>query len=252
LNDSENDVIPSTDIKYGFKELFSGYELPHDITIGGLDDILDYYKNFSKELGFHVNISDRILRTAANRINNGGNKEEVKQIWEYVLKLYPRSLDGLFQVAELNVSIGRFNEARDCYAKFLEIRPQEVFIQNKLKSIEKFIAESAVHEIEQAILCEGLTKVQEIYQQLKNDSQNPKYFVENEFIQAGYRFLKADKTIEAIEIFKMSVDFYPESFNTWDSLGEAYMRKGDKALAIINYEKSLELNPENENAKKVL
>jgi len=45
---------------------------------------------------------------------------------------------------------------------------------------------------------------------------------------------------------------YPESYNAYDSLGEAYMRAGEKDFAIRNYEKSLELNPKNENAKKML
>jgi len=50
-----------------------------------------------------------------------------------ILELYPKSLDGLFQVAEMNASIGRYEEARMSYAEFLKIRPQEVFIQNRLR-----------------------------------------------------------------------------------------------------------------------
>ncbi len=44
----------------------------------------------------------------------------------------------------------------------------------------------------------------------------------------------------------------PEAFNTYDSLGEAYMTHGDGALAIANYQRSLELNPENANAVEML
>ena len=47
---------------------------------------------------------------------------------------------------------------------------------------------------------------------------------------------------------KLNVEFYPESANTYDSLAEAYMKSGDNKLAIINYKKSLELNPNNSNA----
>jgi cytochrome c-type biogenesis protein CcmH/NrfG len=35
-------------------------------------------------------------------------------------------------------------------------------------------------------------------------------------------------------------------------LGEAYMKTGQKALAIANYEKSLELNPKNQNGVDML
>ena len=50
----------------------------------------------------------------------------------------------------------------------------------------------------------------------------------------------------------MNVKLYPKSSNVYDSLGEAYMKNGDKELAIENYKKSLELAPNNENAKQML
>ena len=53
---------------------------------------------------------------------------------------------------------------------------------------------------------------------------------------------------DAIEIFKLSVQVYPQSYNTYDSLAEAYMDNGDTDLAIQNYQKSLRLNPGNTNA----
>jgi len=75
---------------------------------------------------------------------------------------------------------------------------------------------------------------------------------EGQLNSLGYRLLGNNKLMEAIEIFKFVVLEYPESYNAYDSLGEAYMRAGEKDLAIRNYEKSLELNPKNENAKKML
>ena len=59
----------------------------------------------------------------------------------------------------------------------------------------------------------------------------------------GYRYLQVGKVQEAIELFKINVTAYPESANTYDSLGEAYMINGDKELAVQNYRKSLEINP---------
>jgi hypothetical protein len=48
------------------------------------------------------------------------------------------------------------------------------------------------------------------------------------------------------------VEAYPESYNTYDSLGEAYMNNGEKDLAIQNYQKSLQLNPNNRNGIEML
>ena len=68
----------------------------------------------------------------------------------------------------------------------------------------------------------------------------------------GYELLKNNTTKEAIEVFKYVVLEYPESANSYDSLGEAFMKSGDNKNAIRNYQKSLELNPDNNNAKEML
>ena len=68
----------------------------------------------------------------------------------------------------------------------------------------------------------------------------------------GYMLLNMKKTDEAIKVFKLNTELYPDSFNTWDSLAEAYMVKGENAEAEKYYKKSLELNPDNSNAKKRL
>jgi CubicO group peptidase (beta-lactamase class C family) len=68
----------------------------------------------------------------------------------------------------------------------------------------------------------------------------------------GYVFLSQKNYDNAIDIFTMNTFAYPNSANAFDSLGEAYMNKGDITLAIKNYEKSLELNPNNGNAKDMI
>jgi CubicO group peptidase (beta-lactamase class C family) len=68
----------------------------------------------------------------------------------------------------------------------------------------------------------------------------------------GYSLLAQNKIDEAIAVFKRNVEEYPEFWNCYDSLGEAYMIAGQKELAIQNYEKSLELNPENTNGVDML
>ena len=70
--------------------------------------------------------------------------------------------------------------------------------------------------------------------------------------RAGYDLMESGKLQEAIELFKVNVRFYPESWNVYDSLGEAYAAAGDTALAIQNYEKSVQLNPKNEAGKTAL
>ena len=57
---------------------------------------------------------------------------------------------------------------------------------------------------------------------------------------------------DATELLKLNVQVFPNSSNSYDSLGEAYMKSGQKQLAIDNYKKSLALDPDNDNAKEKL
>ncbi len=75
---------------------------------------------------------------------------------------------------------------------------------------------------------------------------------ESEMNSAGYQLLQSGKVKEAIELFKINVEAFPKSGNVYDSLGEAYLKDGNKELAIVNYKKSVELDPRNDNGIKVL
>lgn len=64
----------------------------------------------------------------------------------------------------------------------------------------------------------------------------------------GYALLAEKRFADAIRVFRMNVAEYPQDANAYDSLGEAYMDVGQRALAIESYEKSLQLDPKNDNA----
>ncbi|MEP2511779.1 MAG: serine hydrolase, partial [Reichenbachiella sp.] len=68
----------------------------------------------------------------------------------------------------------------------------------------------------------------------------------------GYQLLNMQKTKEAIIVFQLNVDAFPESWNTYDSLAEAYIQDGNEEMAVLYYKKSLKLNSKNTNAKKYI
>jgi tetratricopeptide (TPR) repeat protein len=68
----------------------------------------------------------------------------------------------------------------------------------------------------------------------------------------GLDLMEKNHLTEATELLKLNVQVFPSSSNAYDSLGEAYMKSGQKQLAIDNYKKSLELDPDNDNAKEKL
>ena len=66
---------------------------------------------------------------------------------------------------------------------------------------------------------------------------------ENELNQYGYTLLAAGQYDKAIDVFTLNTKRNPKSANAFDSLGEGFATKGDKKNAIINFKKSLSMNP---------
>lgn len=68
----------------------------------------------------------------------------------------------------------------------------------------------------------------------------------------GYDFIRKDDFNSAIEIFKINAELYPRSSNVFNSLGEAYYLKKDTINALLNFKKSLAINPENRSSKQFM
>lgn len=91
-----------------------------------------------------------------------------------------------------------------------------------------------------------------LYRELKATAADEYAFTEGALNAIGYYLLGKGRVDEAITIFALNVEEYPEAFNTYDSLAEGYMIRGDRELAIRNYQQSLALNPDNTNAENKL
>lgn len=123
----------------------------------------------------------------------------------------------------------------------------------KIETADKFKRGELASNIVKAVIDSvGLENGLKKYEQLKAAGENEIYFTESSFNLLGYKYLNAKKLNEAIEIFKLNAQAYPESFNAYGSLAEAYVNNNQNELAIENYRKSLELNPNNDRAKKML
>ncbi|WP_231387292.1 MULTISPECIES: serine hydrolase domain-containing protein [Pseudoalteromonas] len=77
-------------------------------------------------------------------------------------------------------------------------------------------------------------------------------FDEKNINQWGYSLINQDKLNEALAIFKLNTHLFPNSYNTFDSLAEAYWYLGYHKHAIANYNHVLTLQPDNAHAKKQL
>jgi tetratricopeptide (TPR) repeat protein len=109
--------------------------------------------------------------------------------------------------------------------------------------------------VEKTITEKGIDGAVAEYRELKTKQSATYDFSEPQLNSLGYRLMQTGKLKEAVEIFKLNVEAYPQAFNPYDSLAEAYMNLNERELAIKNYKKSVELNPKNtgaiENLKKL-
>ncbi len=112
--------------------------------------------------------------------------------------------------------------------------------------------ESAASKLASVLEQDGADAARRTFDEMRSASGSEYYFSEAEFNSKGYEYLGQDMIPEAVFMFKLAVLAYPQSANVYDSLGEAYMTAGQAQLAIENYRKSLELNPENTNAVRML
>jgi tetratricopeptide (TPR) repeat protein len=95
--------------------------------------------------------------------------------------------------------------------------------------------------------------VGEAIRRYRNTTMNGEQaFTERELNTLGLQLLGTEQIDDAVAVLELNAEAHSSSYNTYDSLGEAYMTRGDTNEAIQHYEKSLELNPKNVNAKEKL
>ncbi len=123
-------------------------------------------------------------------------------------------------------------------------KPQEVIDLVRTFSLESSFFRALAHD--------GVPAAVKLYRQMLAQKPGMKTLVEARINQLGYLSLQSGKTADALELFKLAVDIYPNSFNVYDSYGEGLLAAGDTTQAISNYRRSLELNPNNTNATDVL
>jgi tetratricopeptide (TPR) repeat protein len=90
------------------------------------------------------------------------------------------------------------------------------------------------------------------YRAIKAEHAESFHMAENELNNLGYELLAKERIDDAAAIFALNVEMFPQAFNTYDSLAESYWKQGKTDLAVKNYRKSLELNPDNQNAQEML
>lgn len=126
----------------------------------------------------------------------------------------------------------------------MALRRMQELMQRGFRSLADAVART--------ISKKGIDQAVKQFYDLRNKQADFYYVDEGEINRLGYQLLRVKKIKEAIAVFTLNVEAFPESSNVYDSLGEAYMISGNKELAIKNYRKSLALDPQNTNAIDML
>ena len=191
------------------------------------------------EVWFPYTSFDLVLYTLFN-LNPAGKMDEAWEISRLNTVLYPEDMRAWYFLADMNANKGQLKEALECYEKLLSIEPH--FPE----------ARSDYHQLLllNAYTDQGINALAGQYEDLKKS--HPSEINEGTLNNLGYRLLGNNRIQDAIEILKLNIEVHPDYANGYDSLGEAYMKAGENDLAIQNYQKSLELDPGNNNAKEML
>ena len=114
--------------------------------------------------------------------------------------------------------------------QFLESKPEQIGLRADLFTVEHrkpLAAPPRDSEIAEMVRSEGsIQRVRAIYEKVTKENPGVSVMREETLNQLGYEFLFRGNNALAIDIFKLNVDAFPKSANTYDSLAEAYAGAG--------------------------
>jgi hypothetical protein len=77
-------------------------------------------------------------------------------------------------------------------------------------------------------------------------------FSENALVPVALQLTNANKPDDALALLQVNAEFHPNSAPTYGGMAQAYLKKNDKENAIKNFEKVVQLDPNNQQAKRQL
>ena len=215
-----------------------------------LSSILIYScSNTSNDPEFIKKVTGRYLYNSDEIVEVYFKDGEFFMIWRGAKNIKPLKInDSTFYVKEMNEKI-QFLTNPSNQQEYISLLPKDEdksigYNYKKLNVGEKIPSEYLKNnEFDKAL--SSYLDIQKI------DSLNAA-INEGNLNSLGYDELRKKKYENAINIFKINVALYPTSSNVYDSLGDAFRKKGDTIQAIVNYKKSLEFDSGNARAKRII
>ncbi|MCJ7580627.1 MAG: hypothetical protein MUP98_08840, partial [Candidatus Aminicenantes bacterium] len=197
-----------------------------------LDSVLREKDNIKTIIGGHGHIFTSEWLSAQARY--------VKDLWTAAANVKDKGMNlAQFSTAHPLQNYSYMSEYFDLSSAMNRGRHQQV-----IRSFWNVGLVSASEEIHRLFDTQNPEAARERFEQIRTELTQQFYIDEREFNALGYRLLSERKLEAAIAVFKMNTEAFPESWNVWDSLGEAHIYSGSDDEAEVSYRKSLELNPQ--------
>jgi CubicO group peptidase (beta-lactamase class C family) len=214
----------------------------------GIDSAKSAYLNAKAEGKFMMPNAGSINRLAYQFLRSGRIDEAIK-VFELYIALYPLNSYAYDGYAEALYLDNQIEQSIKYYRKAIELNFDNVAARRVLKylkiedpfSITNLVLKEAIEKGPEA----GVLK----YQDLKESNDKPGEAYIN---TVAYTILRNKRNTDAGKLFELNTKIFPGSWMVWDSFAEYELLIGNKILAIEYFKKSLELNPNNDNAKKKL
>jgi len=191
-------------------------------------------KLMQKAIGLDSTRSKWLLAAAIDRDLMRRNKPQI-----YGTQYTKKGADDPWEIHDLDTTKISDNERREYGVETLSEQKEKLRMMNKKRLNELLESGKSMDEIIELVK--------------KADLKNSEFNLSEGGINTfGYQLIGDSKNEDGLKVFKLNTELYPNGFNTYDSYGECLVKLGKLKEGIAAYKKSLELNPKNENAKKVL
>jgi len=215
-------------------------------------DRIEFRANFfdvSDMKEFWLTVYDSNNKELAYNFANNQNTEIYKTM--KVLAEYSHALTKTSKTSVVNL----YEKAQELQLLINEELDGSLILVNDMNlSEEKALRVDETLPKNLSVLVSSGKSTDEIIEIIKNqDNDKANYDIsENQINRLGYLLMRQEKNQDALKIFKLNTELYPNGFNTYDSYGECLLKLGDTENGIRAYQKSLELNPDNTDARIML
>ena len=222
--------------------------LSREIEEKGIDTALRNYRKLKDSRPDSFYVDEDEMDALGTRLLRAGKKRESTEVMKLRTLEFPKSYDAFQKLGDAYSDAGDSAQFQASYRKSLELNRQSypwersayADGQRALTGV-RLLSKKLARDIEE----KGIEAALAAFEKGKAGGPSTYSINEDEINSLGYQLLVGRRLREAIEVFKLNTKEFPASWNTHDSLGEAYMAAGEKELAIKSYRKSVELNPQN-------